>query len=147
MSTFEDQEDASRPFVGTETELNALLGALPSAQQYGFRLHSIRPGRCTLHVPYQPALDRPGGIVAGYVFMAAADVAMWLAILTKIGDKEMAVTAEMKTAFLRSARGEDFRCRATVLKCGKRLIYGVAACLSARGVLTHHTLTYLRSSV
>jgi acyl-coenzyme A thioesterase PaaI-like protein len=97
-------------------------------------------------VPYQPALDRPGGIVAGYVFMAAADVAMWLAILTKLGTKEnMAVTAEMKTAFLRAARGEDFRCRATVLKFGKRLVYGVAACLGARGVLTHHTMTYLRS--
>lgn len=42
------------------------------------------------------------------------------------------------------ARTEDFRCRATVLKLGKRLIYGVAACLGTRGVLTHHTLTYVR---
>jgi len=129
----------------TEGELNDLLAALPSAQQYGFRLHSFAAGRCTLHVPYQPVLDRPGGIVTGYVFMAAADVAMWLAILTRLGRREdMAVTAEMKTAFLRAAKEEDFRCRATVLKLGKRLIYGVAACLSARGVLTHHTFTYVR---
>src|SRR5262249_35462291 len=104
MSPFEHRQGASRPLAVAETELNALLQALPSAQQYGFRLHSIRPGRCPLHVPYQPVLDRPGGIVAGYVFMAAADVAMWLAILSRIGDKEMAVTAEMKTAFLRAAR-------------------------------------------
>jgi len=84
-------------------------------------------------------------MIAGYVFMAAADVAMWLAVVTKLGLKgNTAVTAELNTAFLRAARGEDFRCRATVLKLGKRLIYGVAACLGTRGVLTHHTLTYIR---
>jgi uncharacterized protein (TIGR00369 family) len=129
----------------TFTDLSKLLGALPTAQQYGFRLRSFAPGRCTLHVPYAAALDRPGGMIAGYVFMAAADVAMWLAVVTKLGLKgDTAVTAEMNTAFLRAARGEDFRCRATVLKLGKRLIYGVAACLGTRGVLTHHTLTYIR---
>jgi uncharacterized protein (TIGR00369 family) len=129
----------------TASQLNDLLAALPSAQQYGFRLHSFAPGRCTLHVPHTPALDRPGGVVAGYVFMAAADVAMWLAVVTRLGATgDSAVTAEMKTAFLRPARGEDFRCRAAVLKLGKRLIYGVAACLGRRGVLTHHTLTYVR---
>src|SRR5919109_1874976 len=96
----------------TASDLNRLLVALPSAQQYGFRLHSFASGRCTLHVPYHPTLDRPGGIVAGYVFMAAADVAMWLAIVTKTGlSGDTAVTLEMKTAFLRAARGEDFRCR------------------------------------
>jgi uncharacterized protein (TIGR00369 family) len=129
----------------TGGDLGDLLAALPSTQQYGFRLHSFASGRCTLHVPHTPALDRPGGMVAGYVFMAAADVAMWLAIVTKLGLKgETAVTAEMKTAFLRAGRDEDFRCRATVLKLGKRLIYGVAACLGRRGVLTHHTFTYIR---
>ncbi len=136
---------ATLPLPVTESDLNGLLAALPSAHQFGFRLHSFAPGRCTLHVPYQPGLDRPGGIVAGYVFMAAADVAMWFAILTRLGMKDdLAVTTEMKTAFLRAARGEDFRCRATVLKLGKRLVYGVAACLGTRGVLTHHTLTYIR---
>ena len=129
----------------TARDLSELLGALPSARVYGFRLHSFAAGRCTLHVPYRPALDRPGGVVAGYVFMAAADAAMWLAIVSKLGlTADTAVTAEMKTAFLRPARGEDFRCRAAVLKLGKRLIYGVAACLGSRGVLTHHTLTYAR---
>jgi acyl-coenzyme A thioesterase PaaI-like protein len=84
-------------------------------------------------------------MIAGYVFLAAADVAMWLAVVTKLGLKgDTAVTAEMNTAFLRAARSEDFRCRATVLKLGKRLIYGVAACLGTRGVLTHHTLTYIQ---
>jgi acyl-coenzyme A thioesterase PaaI-like protein len=47
-----------------------------------------------------------------------------LRIRRSTGGNEMAVITEMKTAFLRAARGEDFRCRATVLNLGKRLIYG-----------------------
>jgi len=35
--------------------------------------------------------------------MAAADVAMWLAIMTRLGTAEVAVTAEMKTNFLSGA--------------------------------------------
>jgi acyl-coenzyme A thioesterase PaaI-like protein len=77
-----------RRFIVTASELTEMLAALPSTQQYGFRLHSFGAGCCTLHVPYQPGLDRPGGVVAGYVFMAAADVAMWLAIVTRLGLRE-----------------------------------------------------------
>ena len=84
--------------------------------------------------------------MSGQVFMAAADVAMWLAIMTKLGTQETAVTVEMKTNFLNEARQEDFLCQAKILKLGKRLIYGTAECVGAEGTLfTHHTLTYVRT--
>ena len=77
--------------------------------------------------------------------MAAADVAMWLAIKTRLGLTDGSVTVEMKTNFLAAAKNEDFSCTAHILKCGQRLIYGVAECLSEDGkLLTHHTLTYMR---
>ena len=51
----------------------------------------------------------------------------------------------MKTSFLAAAKQQDFRCRARILKLGKRLVYGVAECVSLdRKLLTHHTLTYIR---
>lgn len=34
---------------------------------------------------FQEAFERPGGMVSGHVYMAAADVAMWLAIKTRPG--------------------------------------------------------------
>ena len=118
---------------------------MSSIRHYGFRLHSFGHGECVLLVPYQKELERPGGVVGGQVFMAVADVAMWLAILTRLGPRDGSVTAEMKTSFLSSARREDFTCTARVLKCGRRLIYGVAECANGRGtLLTHHTLTYMR---
>jgi len=78
--------------------------------------------------------------------MAAADIAMWLAVMTKLGKTDRSVTAEMKTSFLNAAREESFRCTARILKLGRRLIYGVAECVGSGGkLLAHHTLTYIRS--
>ena len=52
--------------------------------------------------------------MAGPVLMAAADVAMWLAILTKLGIDDAAVTSHMTK----------------ILKLGRRMIYGEARCAS-----------------
>ena len=131
----------------TRAELTNVLLRSPFAGIYKFQLPSFAAGECTLGVPFQPALERPGGLVAGCIFMTAADVAMWLAIMTKLGTNEMAVTAAMNTAFLRSAREETFHCTARVLNLGARLIYGVAECSNLNGkMLAHHTLTYTRVS-
>ena len=129
----------------TDAELQQLLTQVSFTKQYGFRLHSFADGECTMIVPFQKDFERPGGIVAGQVFMAAADVAMWLAIMTRLGKDDKAVTAEMKTNFLNGARQEDILCHAKILKLGRRLIYGVAECTDLAGkLLTHHTITYIR---
>jgi len=129
----------------SKAELQRLLTDLPFVRSYGFRVRSLAPGECVLSVPFQRAFERPGGIVSGLVFMAAADVAMWLAIKTLLGSDDGCVTTEMKTSFLAAAKEQDFRCRARILKLGKRLVYGVAECIGRdRKLLTHHTLTYIR---
>ena len=131
--------------AATENQLQKLLDEVQFTRNLGLRLHALGDGECTLDVPFQAAFERPGGIVSGQVFMAAADVAMWLAIMTKLGMKEVAVTVEMKTNFLNGARREGFLCRARIRKLGKRLIYGDAECTSPAGkLLTHHTITYIR---
>ena len=133
------------PLAVTEHELQQLLFDVAFTRNYGFRLSTIAEGACTLHVPFQGAFERPGGLISGQVFMAAADVAMWLAIMTKLGTTDQSVTVELTTAFLYGSRHEDFHCTAKILKMGKRLIYGVAECVSSTGrLLTHHTITYVR---
>src|SRR5882724_1493825 len=117
----------------TEAELRGILDGVAFTRSYGFRLLAIEEGQCTLEVPFQTAFERPGGIVSGQVFMAAADVAMWLAIMTRLGPRDGSVTAGMTSAFLAAARREPFRCTARVLKLGGRL-------------LAHHSLTYARVS-
>ncbi len=138
----------STPLEGaaaTLEELEHILAESAFARIYKFKLHSFAKGECTLLVPFDESLERPGGIVAGSILMTAADVAMWLAIMTCLGSDVMSVTVGMTTTFLTSARREDLRCSARILKLGKSLIYGVAECSNDAGErLTHHTITYAR---
>ena len=129
----------------SEDELRQMLVEWPFLKRSNFQLHTLDDGLCTLEVPFQEASERPGGRVSGPTFMAAADAAVWFAIMTRLGKDDPAVTAEMKTNFLGAARQEPFFCTARILKWGRRLIYAVAECTSAQGkLLAHHTVTYIR---
>ncbi len=128
----------------TVAELNTLLAAHEFTRRLGAVVAAIGDGRCVLEVPYRAEHDRPGGIVAGYLYMHAADVAFWFAIKTRLGIEDGSVTSAMTTAFLGSACQEGFRCAARVLRMGRRLVYGVAECAAGDRILTHHTLTYAR---
>lgn len=128
-------------------ELQAVLDRSPFVQQYGFRVESVDTDTCTIFCPGKAEALRPDGIMSGPVFMAAADVAMWLAIIHQLGaDAASTVTVEMKTNFLSALKGaQDFRCTATVTKVSSRLVFGTAECRSGDGpLLTHHTMTYFR---
>lgn len=125
--------------------LQALVDRSRFIAGWGFRVRSVSDEACTIALPYRESLARPGGTVNGPAFMAAADLAMWLAIKRRIGMEHDAVTSELYTAFLNAARRETVYCTARILKLGKRLIYGVAECHDGKGRLfTHHTLTYAR---
>jgi acyl-coenzyme A thioesterase PaaI-like protein len=124
--------------------LNELLDAHEFTRRMRLRVVSLGDGECELDVPYLPEHDRPGDIVSGQVSMHAADVAFWLAIKTRLGVDDASVTSSMTTAFLGSASREALRCRARVMKVGRRLVYGWAECLAGDRPVTHHTLTYAR---
>ncbi|MCL5885080.1 MAG: PaaI family thioesterase [Deltaproteobacteria bacterium] len=126
-------------------EMNGVLADTPFLNPYGFTVKACAPGECTVLVPFMRSLERPGGRVSGMILMGAADVAMWLAIMTLRGTAERWVTSDMKTAFLRGAREEDILCTARVLKPGKRSMYGTAECHgAASGMVAHHVLTYAK---
>ncbi|MGH9754546.1 MAG: PaaI family thioesterase [Blastocatellia bacterium] len=129
----------------TEEEVREILEASSFARIYDFRLDFVAYGECRLLMPFQEALARPGGIVSGPALMAAAYVAMWLAIITRLGKDALAVTTEMTTAFLSSARQEDIICAAKVMRLGRSRIYGIAECRNDRGkLIAHHTINYIR---
>jgi uncharacterized protein (TIGR00369 family) len=127
----------------TLEELAHLLANAAFLKPFGFIIQSCAPRECAVLVPYAASLERPGGIVSGIAVMGAADVAMWLAIMTERGTAEQWVTTDLKTAFLSSARATDIVCTARVLKLGKRTAYGTAECRDAGGhLLAHHVVSY-----
>lgn len=68
---------------------------------------------------------RPGGTVSGPAIFALADVAMYLAILSRIGPVALAVTTNCAIDFMRKpAAGCDLRGEARLLKLGRSLAVG-----------------------
>ena len=68
---------------------------------------------------------RPGNTVSGPVMMTLADVALYLALLARIGIVPLAVTTNLSIIFLRKPRADRrvvARCR--LLKLGKTLAVG-----------------------
>ncbi len=68
---------------------------------------------------------RPGGTVSGPAMFGLADVAMYLAILSRIGPVALAVTTNCSIDFMRKpAASRDLFAEARVLKLGKTLAVG-----------------------
>lgn len=75
---------------------------------------------------------RPGGTVSGPTIFALADVAMYLAILSRIGPVALTVTTSGAIDFMRKpAAGRDLRGEARVLKLGRSLAVGDVLVFSA----------------
>ncbi len=81
-------------------------------------------GLC-LRLKVQEKHLRPGGTVSGPAIFALADVAMYLAILARIGPVALAVTTNCSLDFMRKpGAGVDMLAEARVLKLGRSLAVG-----------------------
>ncbi|MGC0155107.1 PaaI family thioesterase [Chromobacterium vaccinii] len=127
----------------TVEQAEEVLRNAPFATIWHYQVRHVQAGKVELLLPAQPQFYRPGGIVQGGCLMSLADTAFWLAAMTELGIDAPIVTLEMKTNFLRGARG-DVYCRAEVMKSGRRVTYGTATISDGAGqTLSHHTLTYI----
>ena len=129
----------------TREQLQALLDGSDFTREYGMEVRELEIGRCTVEMPFREHYVRPGGVIPGFIYMTAADVTMWLAIFTLLGERAtLSVTTDMRTSFLAGLVGAPFLCRAHVIDDGEQLLFGTADCVDLTGrVLTHHALTYI----
>ncbi|CAM3204392.1 uncharacterized domain 1-containing protein [Paracoccus aminovorans] len=75
---------------------------------------------------------RPGGTVSGPTIFALADVAIYLAILARIGEVALAVTTNASIDFMRKpAGGCDLLAECRILKLGRSLAVGECLVFSA----------------
>ena len=88
---------------------------------------------------------RPGGTVSGPVLMSVADIALYVAILGKLGIIPLAVTTSFTINFLRKpAAGRAIVGTCNLLKVGHSLVVGEVA-LYSRGqddIVAHAVGTY-----
>lgn len=75
---------------------------------------------------------RPGGTISGPAMFGLADVAMYLAVLSRIGPQALAVTTNCSIDFMRKpVAGADLLCKVTLHKIGRVLAVGDCLIYSA----------------
>lgn len=88
-------------------------------------VEQVGQGGAVVRYPVGVAELRPGGTVAGPVLMAAADVALYVAILGEIGLVPLAVTTSLNINFLRKPVADrDIMAECRLIKVGRLLAVG-----------------------
>lgn len=128
----------------TAAEIEALLEAqFPQASARATIL-ALEAGRARVRFATDARDLRPGGTISGPSMFAAADLAFYIATLSVIGVRALAVTTNTAINFLRKPSPGALVAEARVLKAGRTLCVGDATVYS-EGVaepVAHAALTY-----
>jgi uncharacterized protein (TIGR00369 family) len=111
--------------IPTVDEVNELVAeTFPAAAADEFRCVDIGEGFAVARWTYDPALNRPGGLISGPTQFTICDTALWYLSFTIVGLEPMAVTADLNITFLRPAVGGDLVARAELIRAGRARIFG-----------------------
>lgn len=128
----------------TAEDFAELIAKVPLAVHMDIRVDHIRKGAVRLVMPYGPHLTRPVDTISGPAMMTLADVALWGAVLSMAGPREMVVTTNLTMNFLRMAGNSDIIAEARVLKMGRRLAVAAVELIGGTGddLIAHATASY-----
>ncbi len=107
------------------------------------RLIDARPGEVVLALPVSKRHIHAGNVMSGQTLMAAADSAMVLAVMSKLGSFRPMTTVQLQTTFLRpiAADAGEARVTATVLRLGRTMAFGDIRITTGEDVLAAHATT------
>lgn len=110
-----------------------------------YRIERLTEEGLVLRLVVDHAHLRPGGTVSGPAMFGLADVAVYLAILSRIGPKALAVTTNCTIDFMRKPEaGRDILCATRILKLGRRLAVAEAHLTSdgSAEIVARASMTY-----
>ncbi len=111
--------------VMTETELTGFLAREFPQVAGDFRIERLTADGIEVRLLVAERHLRPGGTVSGPTIFVLADVAVYLALLARIGPVALAVTTNASVDFLRKPEaGRDLIGTARLLKLGRVLVVG-----------------------
>jgi acyl-CoA thioesterase len=109
-------------------------------QTLDLHLVSIDKGKATMRMPFRPQVRNGAGAVHGGAIVSLCDTAFWVALASIFGPTQPTATTSLTCSFLRPAH-------ATVLKPGKRIVYGEVHVYSGEKLVAHATLSFLNTPV
>lgn len=112
-------------------------------KQLDLRVLEASAGEVRLALPVAPQHVHAGNVVCGQTLMAAADTAMVLAVMTRVGGFKPMTTVQLQTSFLRPIPGDAGVAHVTarVLRMGRQLVFGEIAITGADDQLAAHATT------
>lgn len=129
----------------TFEELDSFLHEqFPQGAAYG-SLRKLGDGWAEMSLDVDNGHLRPGGTVSGPVMMGLADLALYAALLSRIGLVPLAVTTNLNINFLRKpAAHTPLWARATMIKVGRSMGVGEVFVYSEgdKEPVAHSTMTY-----
>lgn len=100
--------------------ITQLFGKAAFVAEIGIQLVDLGPGWCETQLIVKPNHLQQNDFIHAGVQATIADHTAGGAATTLIAEDEFVLTVEFKVNFLRAAQGERLRCRAEVLKPGRR---------------------------
>jgi uncharacterized protein (TIGR00369 family) len=115
----------------------------PWVDELALRVLDVQPSEVLLALPVAERFVHSGQVMCGQALMAAADTAMVLATMARLGAFKPMTTVQLQTSFLRPipAGSPDVQLRASVLRLGRTLAFGEIEILGADGQLAAHATT------
>ena len=107
------------------------------------RVLEARAGDVLLALPVTAQHVHSGGVMSGQTLMAAADTAMVLAVMSRLGAFRPMTTVQLQTSFLRPIPADAgfAKVHARVLRMGKTLAFGDIQISFGDGVLAAQATT------
>jgi len=127
--------------------LQATLDELAAdyTKRLGLNVEVVGPEGVSLALPVTPELVHAGGVLCGQAILAAADTAMLLAMIAKLGAFRPMTTVQLQINFLRPVpeTTSEVAVVARILRLGRNLSYGEVEFKTPDGkLMAHATSTY-----
>ena len=127
----------------TKEEIIAFIQSESPNSKY--KIESVGDSKATLSLDVGTDELRPGGTVSGPVLMSIADIAIYIAILGKIGIVPLAVTTSLTINFLRRPSADrSIVAECSLIKVGRALVVGEVSLYSkgSEDMVAHVVGTY-----
>ena len=130
----------------TTEGLQKILGQIAAeyVRRLDLEIEAVSEDRVALRLPVAAELVHGGGVLCGQAIMSAADTAMLVAMIAKLGAFKPMTTVQMQTSFLRPVPKDvgTLQIVARVLRHGKTLSYGEVSFMHGGKLAAHATTTY-----
>jgi uncharacterized protein (TIGR00369 family) len=116
-------------------------------QTLDLHLEHVESGKARMRMPFREEVTNITGGVHGGAIVSLCDTCFYVALASLYGREQLTTTASISCSFLRPAiPPHDLIAEATVLKAGKRIVYGEVHVYGGDQLVAHAVVNFLNTN-